>query len=98
MPERGDPDEGGAGHGSEAVWLLCQDKVTRCKSGTDSRNTLDNGYSPEPNPEACQSDRIAPVVTSECSYRRPRHPLTTEACQVNRIGRARARQRLQVTA
>jgi hypothetical protein len=29
MPERGNPDEGGAGQWSEMVWLLCRNKVTR---------------------------------------------------------------------
>jgi hypothetical protein len=45
---RGNPDEGGAGHGSETVWLLCQDKVTRRKGATDISNTPNNGYKRNP--------------------------------------------------
>jgi len=75
MPERGNPDEEGAGHGSETVWLLCHDKVTRRKGVTDISSTLDNGYSPDP--EEYQPHRNRSLIRLVSSTGEPSDPQTT---------------------
>jgi hypothetical protein len=54
-----EPDEGGPDIGAGPFWLLfwLLKKVTRCKSGTGIRNTTNNGYTPNPNPNPAKNLR-----------------------------------------